>query len=551
MADQTFDVVIVGGGNKALILAMYLTKYAKMEVGIFEERHELGGGWSCEEPSAGYMGNTCSMAHMAHYHVPVYQDFPEWKDYGARYSYTQVSMGTAFKEDDTCFLQYNAFPDCDPSQEKTAANIAKFSERDADTYLKLWKKTCDHWIPAFLEHMFTPAVPMGQPDAFDRLAMNPDAGIEPVWGTYSPLQIFQDLFEDTHLRQGSLRAIQSWGFQADQAGAGLGALMGVMALYPFHCYVVGSSHALAHASHKVIIENGGKIFTNYRVEKVLVENGRARGIRLADGSEIEAKKFVATTVDPYQLCIELLDKDRISGKIRRRVENLERDWIALMWYTWAFKEKPHYKASAFDSGADDCMWLALGDLDLETFKNESSERKMHKWPSKMNLGIAYHGPSEVDSSDQCLGSPSSPFTVLTEQFVVPAWALSDAEWKKWEQRHAEEVIELWGQYAPNVTWDNVSGYIPVTPYYTANMARNFAPAGNWCVIDNIPSQSGRMRPLPELAGHKIPGLDGLYCTGSGWHPWGAGHSAQGYNCYKVIAEDLGLIKPWDKEGRPY
>ena len=44
MADKGFDVVIVGGGNKALIAAMYLTKYAKLEVGIFEERHELGGG---------------------------------------------------------------------------------------------------------------------------------------------------------------------------------------------------------------------------------------------------------------------------------------------------------------------------------------------------------------------------------------------------------------------------------------------------------------------------------------------------------------------------
>ena len=45
MADKSFDVVMVGGGNKALILAMYLTKYAKLEVGIFEDRHELGGGW--------------------------------------------------------------------------------------------------------------------------------------------------------------------------------------------------------------------------------------------------------------------------------------------------------------------------------------------------------------------------------------------------------------------------------------------------------------------------------------------------------------------------
>jgi len=36
MADETFDAVIVGGGTKALFLAMYLVKYAGMSVGIFE-----------------------------------------------------------------------------------------------------------------------------------------------------------------------------------------------------------------------------------------------------------------------------------------------------------------------------------------------------------------------------------------------------------------------------------------------------------------------------------------------------------------------------------
>src|SRR3972149_5449174 len=69
MADKSFDVVIVGGGNKALIAAMYLTKYAKLEVGIFEERHELGGGWCQEEPAAGFIGNVCSTAMYAPYHM--------------------------------------------------------------------------------------------------------------------------------------------------------------------------------------------------------------------------------------------------------------------------------------------------------------------------------------------------------------------------------------------------------------------------------------------------------------------------------------------------
>jgi len=59
VADLTFDAVICGGGNKALLLAMYLTRYAGMSVGIFERRHEIGGGLATEEISApGFRGNT-------------------------------------------------------------------------------------------------------------------------------------------------------------------------------------------------------------------------------------------------------------------------------------------------------------------------------------------------------------------------------------------------------------------------------------------------------------------------------------------------------------
>jgi len=551
MADQTFDVVIVGGGNKALIAAMYLTKYGKLKVGIFAESHEPGDGRTRQEPAPEFDSATCLMGQAEFYHIPVYQDFPEWKDYGARYAHTKASLGTCFKEDDSCFIQYTAFEDADPTQEKTAAEIARYSQKDADTYLYLWKKFKQYWEPALLDHFFNPAKPITEPDALDKLIMNPESGIDPLWVYLSPSALYKELFEDDHMRQAFLRSNQSLAFEADQPGSGLGALFITMWWHTMQCYVAGSSHALTHASHKVILENGGRIFTNQGVEKIIIENGMAKGVRLTDGTEIEATQAVVTSVDPYQLCFDLIGPEYLPSKITRRVENIERDWVALMWYTWAFKEKPRWNCEDWNPDAAECMWMCPGDLDLETFKTESAERKMFKWPSKMNLGVAYHGPSELNASDQCLAPPDVQFTILTEQFVVPAWSLSEAEWKEREKRHADEVVEHLRQYAPNVSWDIISGYIPVTPYYTAHMCKNYAPAGNWCVIDNIPSQWGKMRPIPELAGHRVPGIEGLYPTGSAWHPWGSAHSAQGYNCYKVMSEDLGLAKPWEKEGRPF
>jgi phytoene dehydrogenase-like protein len=62
---------------------------------------------------------------------------------------------------------------------------------------------------------------------------------------------------------------------------------------------------------------------------------------------------------------------------------------------------------------------------------------------------------------------------------------------------------------------------------------------------------GRNRPIPELAFYKVPNIKGVYCTGSAWHPTAGARSCQAYNCYKVIAEDYDLEKPWEVDGRPF
>jgi len=545
LADKIFDVVIIGGGNKALVTAMYLTKFGGLGVAIFEDRHELGGGWSSEEPVGGYIANTCSTQHTALYHTKVLEDFPEFEEYGARFSYTGVSLGDIFEEDHSCVLVYNCFEDVDPTQEKTAKEIARFSEKDAETWLSLWAKWQKYWKPAVEEWLWTPAQPLGTPDALDRLIQNPDSGIDPLWMFMSPLQVYKDIFESIEMQNFPARINQAWGFQTDLPGSGLGALFFIM-MFPYLYYVIGGTHQLAHAAQRVIIENGGKVFTKHPVKKIIIENGAAKGVILKDGTQVEAKKAVVTSVDPHQLCFELIGREHLSSRIKRRVENIEREWITISWYTWMLKEMPRHKAADFNSDIDRCMGIVLGNRELKTLLVETNERKSLKWPSKPCIMTVYHGGKEND----LLAPPGNDFNVLTEAFVLPAYALSSKEWKEMEKKHAEEVIEIWHRYAPNMTWDNVIGFNPVTPYYTANQCKNYSPAGNWCVVDNIPSQFGRTRPIPEIAGHRMP-IKNLYATGSAWHPYGSGHSHQGYNCYKVMAEDLGLRKPWEEKGRPY
>jgi phytoene dehydrogenase-like protein len=125
--------------------------------------------------------------------------------------------------------------------------------------------------------------------------------------------------------------------------------------------------------------------------------------------------------------------------------------------------------------------------------------------------------------------------------------MSKREWLDYKKKNAEYVMKYWQEYAPNMNWENVIGYDPLTPYDCLRL-KNMGPTGNWAIIDHIPSQLGKFRPVPELARHKTP-VENLYATGAAWPFAGGAFSGQGYTCYKVIAEDHDLKKPW--EGRPF
>jgi hypothetical protein len=68
------------------------------------------------------------------------------------------------------------------------------------------------------------------------------------------------------------------------------------------------------------------------------------------------------------------------------------------------------------------------------------------------------------------------------------------------------------------------------------------------LLDRVPYQSDDKRPLPELANHRTP-IKNLYATGSAWHVGANSGSTESYNCYKIIAKDMNLGKPWEEQGK--
>lgn len=548
MADASFDVVFIGGGNKALVTAGYLTKYGGMSVGIFEARHELGTAWMVEEGSApGFLGHTHSHAHAyEEYWKPVLPDFAEeWEEYGPRHVTGLVSLGAAFEEDDTWCAFYNYHKD--PTQERTAEIIRRFSEKDAETHLWMWDKiTNGGWGEAFYEEMYSPPPPPGELTALEKLLADPNSGFDPFWMTLSPIDLSYELFESPEAQCLYTRTVQSIGCPAHVIGGTFAFLLSVLW---DSCVWEGGNHQLAHFWQRVIVGNGGKVFTKHPVEKILIENGKATGIRLEDGAEIEAKKAVVSGASPQGLIFDLIGKEFFgaNSKIVRRVENITLRYNGITWYTWALNEKPELKCDSFHPDGSSCLWLSMASKDLEDLREENIRREAGLWPNPDKMQVVYSHHSYYDPSY----APPGKHAVLTEVYVPMAGQKTEEEWKVFEKQHAEDVVNyLSKKFIPNFTWDNVIGYHAVTPFFTSRNARNF-PNGCWSVIDNTPSQVGRYGPTPDLARYKVPGIENIYASSGGWQYHGTAHASQGYNCYKIMADDFGLRKPWEEKGRRY
>ncbi len=548
MPDETFDAVIIGGGPKALYLAMYLVKYAGMSVGMFERRHELGGGLATEEIAApGFRGNTHAAIQLPWYYLPLWRDFPEFWDYGAQLDQHLCSDGAVFRNNQICLAIYSDKHDM--SQERTAKEIARFSEKDAEKWLKLRKVWLgDAMQRVQLDLLFNPAENRADPKVLERsVAVYPEfveAGfnIDSLILVASNIRVAREFWESPELQYCVVRFNLSSAFDVNQPGLGY-VMIGSSATLPNISFVRGGTHQVAHAAHKILVRDGCKFFTHCHVDKVIIENGEAKGIRLTDGSEIKARKLVVSTLSPQQLVFDLIGREHFDYNALRRVELLETTFACLMWYTFAIHEAPKYEAAAFNPDINECYWLGLAeDADPEHVARECHWSRLGKFPPLEDYCPVVWCHSLVDPSY----APPGKHTANNEQLGPPASAHTEREWLEIKKKYAEDLISIWQRHAPNMTWDNVIGCDYNTPYDALRML-NRAPNGNMNIIDHDPYQFFENRPTPKLANHRTP-VRNLYATGAGWHMPTSG-SSEAYNCYKIIAKDMGLPKPWEEPGK--
>ena len=87
-------------------------------------------------------------------------------------------------------------------------------------------------------------------------------------------------------------------------------------------YLIGGSRPFARRMEDKFISLGGLLTTRKRVSKIIVNDGKAKGVILSDGKEIPAD-YVISAADGYSTIFEMLEGKFVSRKITNAYKNWE------------------------------------------------------------------------------------------------------------------------------------------------------------------------------------------------------------------------------------
>jgi phytoene dehydrogenase-like protein len=543
MADKSYDAIIIGGGHHGTIIAPYLAK-AGLSVGVFERLDHLGGGAVTQEgPAPGFNMNFC--AHFTRFFGhPAYKEF-NLRAEGLEYMFPETNECMIF-DDGSSYASYAAWRVVNPetgevefsetNMKKTYDQIAQFSKKDAETYLRLTEMYKEKWRPAFKKYRYSPPTPWGTPDAYEEMFSDPKSGIDPSMQFWNCKQFARYFFESDELRILTNRGfLTSAGiFPDDLPGIG-------MMIAAIHLVLGWESAAIAKggtgAITKALVSAGKKLgveyFVNSEANQIMVENGKATGIRLTDGTEIAAKQMVIGDIGNAQMFDRMLNPDLKTDQLQRRLETNLYDRGHVWWGTVAMHELPDYKAAKNNPAVNACPRTYWGPKDLAYIE----DKYMHE---VILLGMAskFFGLTAPDSIWDPSRVVEGKHSVLIEDYTSPMHFFSRKDWRQLSEEFFTEFLKQWGKYAPNMKKSNIIGYRVTNPVDLQDTHLDMKN-GSWSVGSMAGSQSGRFRGEP---GGFRTFISNLYMCSSAM--FGGGGIARGasYNCYKVIAEDFGLRK---------
>jgi len=537
-----FDVVIIGGGHHGLTCAAYLAR-AGADVCILEGRHEWGGALHTTECTAPGFCHNLHANFMEFLHVmPFFSDF-QLAELGARTIYPDIQAGIAFSDGRPPVLIYR-----NELIEETARSFARYSRADADTWRAL-KSKANLLEPLMAAGLYSPPPPW-KPG--DKLPVLYDAtsqffgmfGLDDELAYKSIRDCVDELFEAPEVRMLLYRiAIEFCGPPLDWPGCGWAFAFGCLFMPGCWRMVVGGTHRLNGAMVTACLKEGVTMRECSRVRRVLLEGGRAVGVELVTGRQLRARRAVVSAIGVQDTFLDLVGEDNLSPYYQRRVKHHKSGPDQVLGsVAMALHEPPSYRSAAHDPGIDRAWYQVVGYDTPEEMLAYCRAPHDDRVPELPGAGVW------INSLWDGTQAPAGKHNLTGWYFFPRASALSEADWEEVRATYNRRFLERFRRFAPNMTADNVIADHLMTPLDQERSLR--MREGDFGHGAMGVDQTFGMRPFAG-AGRYATEIGGLYLCGSATHPGGGVTAACGYNCFKVLCDDLDLPKVWFKPGRLY
>ncbi|HKG24696.1 MAG TPA: NAD(P)/FAD-dependent oxidoreductase, partial [Thermomicrobiales bacterium] len=288
-------------------------------------------------------------------------------------------------------------------------------------------------------------------------------------------------------------------------------------------YVRGAMGAITRALARVARKRGVTIQTDAEVVQIRVENGRAVGVALQSGEEIDAN-VVLSNADPKRTYLKLVDGKELPEDYRRAIEAIKIESPVLK-INMAVRELPKFTVLPDDpekqrQGSTGGLFIAPSIDYMQRAYQDARAGRPAEHPF-MNI----HMQSAVDPSVAPPGMHT--ISIFTQYFP---YTLAEGSWDERREEIADHVIREFGTYAPNVP-DAIIGKQVLAP---PDLESRFGLTGGHIFHGElVPEQAFDLRPVPGSSSYEGP-IGGLFLCGSGAWPGGCVMGAPGHNAAQEV-----------------
>jgi len=524
---QHYDAIIIGGGHNGLVNAAYLGRAGK-KVLVLERRHVLGGAAVTEEIFPGFKFSVCSyVVSLLRPEIIRELDLP-------RHGLEILPLDGTFTPMPSGDYLWRV-----NDHAKTRREIARHSRLDAEAY--------EEFAKAMLQmcRFVKPILSMTPPDP-TRLRLEEIRKLLFLGRRFQALSA-EDKYNQVRLMtMSAVDYLDQW-FETDvlkatMAASGIiGTFLGVRS--PGTAYVLlhhymgeidgafrswgfarGGTGAISNAIAAAAREAGVEIRTQAPVARILVKEGKAVGVALANGDEIHAG-VISSGVDPNLTFVKMIEAG-----------NLPDDFL---------EEVRRYKYRG-SSGKVNLALDALPDFKCMPGPGAHLRGAISISPSVEYMERAYDDAKYghfsrrpyIDVVIPSLTDPSvaPPGKHVLSCFVQYApYKLKDGTWDEQREAFGDTVINTLAEHAPNIK-DIIRDRQVLTPL---DLEREFGlTEGNIFQGELSLEQLFFLRPVPGWAKYRTP-IKNLYMCGSATHPGGGIMGAPGRLAALQILKDAG------------